>query len=65
MRAIWFICLGALGCDSPVLHENLETALCGVLPWSAADCSDPDVLEKAAFSGAVVDYCTGFNLGAL
>lgn len=39
--------LSSLGCDSPGLVANVETFLCGVIPWYAADCTDPEVQARA------------------
>lgn len=39
--------LSSLGCDSPGLVANIETFLCGVIPWYAADCTDPEVQARA------------------
>jgi hypothetical protein len=44
---ILVLALLAAGCDSQGARDNLETLLCGVLPWYVADCTDPEVQAKA------------------
>lgn len=61
---------GALGCDALVHNEEFfQSFACSVIPYYAADCSDPEVqarVRSVLVDGAVQAEldCTGIALGA-
>ena len=55
-KLLLLVALCALGCDSQAARDNIESLTCGLIPWYVADCTSPEVQDKALsilYNGAV------------